>query len=70
MHPLPDLVPEQLMVANLGEATFRSPLPLSIASGDDVGVFVSDQIRLMYEPRFVPGEPPGKLAFELAGPRQ
>ncbi len=70
MPPLPDLTSEQLVVANLGEPTFRSPLPLSFESGDEIGVFVSDRLRLMYEPRFVPGEPRGDLAFELAGPRQ
>jgi 6-phosphofructokinase 1 len=69
MHQLPDLTLEQLNVATLGEATFRSPLPLSFISGDDIGDFVSDRFRLYYEPRFVPGEPPCELSFELAGPR-
>jgi 6-phosphofructokinase 1 len=69
MQPLPDLKPEQLTIANLGEAEYRSPLPLSFVSGDDVGDFVSDRYRLVYEPRFVPGEEPCKLSFELAGPR-
>lgn len=69
MHQLPDLTLEQLNVATLGEATFRSPLPLSFVSGDDIGDFVSDRFRLYYEPRFVPGEPVCDLSFELAGPR-
>lgn len=69
MQPLPELTPDQLNVATLGEPTFRSPLPLSFVPGDDIGDFVSDRYRLMYEPRFVPGEKPCELSFELAGPR-
>ena len=46
MHPLPDLTPEQLNITTLGEAKFRSPLPLSFVSGDDVGDFVSDRYRV------------------------
>ncbi len=69
MHPLPDLTLDQLTVPTLGEGNYRSPLPLSFVSGDDIGDFVSDRFRLIYEPRFVPGEPPCELSFELAGPR-
>lgn len=66
---LPDLTPEELNIATLGEAEFRSPLPLSFVEGDDVSDFVSDRHRLMYEPQFVPGEKFCELSFELAGPR-
>ena len=69
MQSIPDLTPEQLTVATLGEPTVRSPLPLSNLIGDGVGDFVLDQMRLMYEPRFVPGETPCQMGFELAGPR-
>jgi 6-phosphofructokinase 1 len=66
---LPDLTPDDLNITNLGETTFRSPLPLSFVEGDDVGDFVSDRFRLMYEPQFVPGEKMCEISFELAGPR-
>ena len=69
MHPTPNLTPEHFNISSLGETNIRSPLPLSFVSGDDVGDFVSDRYRLMYEPRFVPGEAPCDLSFELAGPR-
>jgi 6-phosphofructokinase 1 len=69
MHPLPNLKPEQLNIATLGEAQYRSPLPLSFVSGDNIGDFVSDRFRLLYEPRIAPGEELCELSFELAGPR-
>jgi 6-phosphofructokinase 1 len=69
MEPLPNLKPEQLDVATLGSTEYTSPLPMSFISGDNVGDFVSDRYRLIYEPRFVPDEKSCELSFELAGPR-
>ena len=69
MQPLPDLKLEQLSITSLGSPEFISPLPYSFVPGDDVGDFISDRLRLAYEPRFVIGKPPGELSFELAGPR-
>jgi 6-phosphofructokinase 1 len=69
MQPLPDLKPEQLNIATLGATEYTSPLPMSFVSGDNVGDFVSDRLRLAYEPRFIPGEKGRELSFELAGPR-
>ena len=69
MQPLPDLKPEQFNIATLGATEYTSPLRMSFIAGDDIGDFMSDQLRLAYEPRFVPGEKLGELSFELAGPR-
>lgn len=69
MHPIPDLDPEQFNITSLGSPEFQSPLPMSLVSGDDISDFVSDRFRLVYEPRFVPGEETCNLSFELAGPR-
>lgn len=69
MQSPPDLKPEDLDIPSLGAPRFHSPLPLSFVPGDEVGDFVSDRMRLVYEPRFLPGSPPCELSFELAGPR-
>lgn len=69
MQPLPDLKPEQFNIATLGATEYTSPLRMSFVAGDDIGDFMSDHLRLAYEPRFVPGEKLGELSFELAGPR-
>lgn len=69
MLPPPIPTQSQLAVPTLGRRAVNSPLPLSTVLGDDVGDFVPDEMRLLYEPRFVAGEQPESLAFELAGPR-
>ena len=61
---------DDLLVTHLGERRHPSPLPLSIVTGDGVGDFVPDDMRVLYDIRFPGGRRPSDLAFELAGPRQ
>jgi 6-phosphofructokinase 1 len=62
--------PEALVVPNLGERRFLSPLPMSTVPNDGVGDFVPDDMRVLCEVRFNAGNPPPDIGFELAGPRQ
>jgi 6-phosphofructokinase 1 len=61
---------DDLLVTHLGERRHPSPLPLSTVTGDGVGDFVPDDMRVLYDIRFPGGRRPSDLAFELAGPRQ
>ena len=61
---------DDLLVTHLGERRHPSPLPLSTVTGDGVGDFVPDDMRVLYDIRFPAGRRPSDLAFELAGPRQ
>ena len=69
------LQPEQLNVPTLGPCQRKSPLPMSTQIGDGVANFVSDDMRMLYNPKFRVGPPqstPSRddLAFEVAGPRE
>jgi len=66
----PTWQPEQLEVSNLGNRTFASPLKRSPRTGEGVGSYVPDDMRVLYEPRFRPGEEISTLSFERAGARE
>ena len=66
----PKLQPEQLEVTNLGPRRFKSPLKRSLRTGEGVGTYVPDDMRVLYEPRFILGEELNLLSFERAGARE
>lgn len=66
----PKLLPEQLEVTNLGPRRFKSPLKRSLRTGEGVGTYVPDDMRVLYEPRFILGEELNLLSFERAGARE
>lgn len=70
MPTYPKPTQEQLVVTRLGEARLVSPLPLSTTPGDNIGDFVDDDLRALYNPRIILGEKPSDLCFELAGARR
>ncbi len=55
-------------ISNLGPATVRSPLRLNSRSGDLVGNFVGDDVRVRYQAEV--GGANEDLLFEKAGPRE
>lgn len=66
----PKLQPEQLEVSTLGACRFKSPLKRSKRTGEGVGTYVPDDMRVLYEPRFRLGESINLLSFERAGARE
>jgi len=60
----------QLEITTLGRRNVKSPLNLSTTPGDGVGDFTLDEARMLFEPRFVQGQPASPLSLELAGPRE
>ncbi|MEM8945982.1 MAG: ATP-dependent 6-phosphofructokinase [Planctomycetota bacterium] len=66
----PALAPEQLEVATLGPRQFKSPLKRSKRTGEGVGTYVPDDMRVLYEPRFRRGAEINTLSFERAGARE
>ncbi len=62
--------PEQLEITTLGKCRVDSPLARSTQVGTGLGSFVSDDMRVLYEPRFRLGETISTLAFERAGARE
>jgi 6-phosphofructokinase 1 len=65
------LTVDQLKVASLGPAEFRSPLRLSSTSGDDLSDFTPETARLLLHADFAAeAEIRPELSFEKAGPRQ
>ncbi len=66
----PTLRPEQLEVSTLGPCQHASPLARSLQTGEGVGTFVPDDMRVLYEPRFRLGEAINPLAFERSGARE
>ncbi|QDS97357.1 ATP-dependent 6-phosphofructokinase [Adhaeretor mobilis] len=66
----PSYEPSDLAIQTLGPREFLSPLPMSTKQGDGIGSFTPDELRVLYEHRFLEGEPLNSLAFELAGARQ
>ena len=65
------LTVDQLKVARLGPAEFRSPLLLSSTSGDDLSDFTPDTARLLLHADFADeAEIRPELSFEKAGPRE
>lgn len=66
----PTLQPEQLEIATLGPCRFKSPLARSLQTGEGIGAFVPDDMRVLYEPRFRLGEELNRLSFQRAGARE
>ncbi len=66
----PTLRPEQLEVTTLGPCRHKSPLARSLHTGEGVGTFVPDAMRVLYEPRFHLGEEINRLSFQRAGARE
>jgi len=66
----PTLRPEQLEVSTLGPCQHQSPLVRSLLTGEGVGTYVPDDMRVLYEPRFRLGEEVNTLSFERAGARE
>ena len=66
----PNFQQQELEVSSLGDRRVNSPLRRSLETGGKVGKFVSDDARLLYEPRFCLGEPINMLSFERAGARE
>ena len=64
------LRPEQLEVSTLGPCQHKSPLVRSLRTGEGVGTFVSEDMRVLYEPRFRLGEEIDMLSFQRAGARE
>jgi len=65
----PTLQPEQLEVSTLGPCRHKSPLVRSLQTGEGIGTFVPDDMRVLYEPRFRLGEEIPTLSFQRAGAR-
>ncbi|NOZ39270.1 MAG: ATP-dependent 6-phosphofructokinase [Planctomycetes bacterium] len=66
----PTLHPEQLEVSTLGPCRHKSPLVRSLRTGEGVGTYVPDDMRVLYEPRFRLGEKINMLSFQRAGARE
>lgn len=66
----PTLRPEQLEVSTFGPCRHKSPLVRSLRTGEGVGTFVPDDMRVLYEPRFRLGEEINMLSFQRAGARE
>ncbi|MCE9614660.1 MAG: ATP-dependent 6-phosphofructokinase [Lentisphaerae bacterium] len=59
----------QTVIPSLGVGRFPSPLRMNSVSGDRIGNFVSDDIRIRYQVEEGGLEPASDLRFEKAGPR-
>ncbi len=70
MVEIPTLQPEQLEITTLGDCRHKSPLKRSLRTGEGVGTYIPDDMRVLYEPRFRQGEEVNKLSFERAGARE
>ncbi len=70
MVEIPTLRPEQLEVSTLGPCQFKSPLKRSKRTGEGVGTYVPDDMRVLYELRHREGEPIHPVSFERAGARE
>ena len=66
----PKIRPEQLEVSTLGPCQYKSPLVRSLRTGEGVGTYVPDDMRVLYEPRFRLGEEIDMLSFQRAGARE
>jgi len=62
--------PSQLEVSTLGTRRINSPLARSTKPGTGLANFVPDEMRVLYEPRFCPGDELNMLSFERAGARK
>ncbi|MEW6747756.1 MAG: ATP-dependent 6-phosphofructokinase [Planctomycetota bacterium] len=63
--------PQQCLVARLGPARLKSPLPLSTVVGDGLGDFVLEDTWIRYNIEVSPGDSAiPDLLFEKAGPRE
>lgn len=61
---------EQLEITALGPREFKSPLKRSKRTGEGVGTYIPDDMRVLYEPRFQLGDEINTLSFERAGARE
>lgn len=61
---------EQLEISALGPREFKSPLKRSKRTGEGVGTYIPDDMRVLYEPRFQLGDEINTLSFERAGARE
>ena len=66
----PQLRQEQLEIATLGACQYKSPLVRSLRTGEGVGTYVPDDMRVLYEPCLQFGEQVNPLSFERAGARE
>ncbi len=66
----PKLHPEQLEISTLGPRRYKSPLVRSLRTGEGVGTYIPDDMRVLYEPRFRLGEAINMLSFQRAGARE
>ena len=66
----PQLRQEQLEIATLGACQYKSPLVRSLRTGEGVGTYVPDDMRVLYEPCLLFGEQVNPLSFERAGARE
>ena len=64
------LTQQQLEIASLGISQYASPLKRSTQGGDGIGNWVSNEARMLYEPRFSLNQEINPLVFEWAGARQ
>lgn len=64
------IAPRDLVVSQLGEPRFSSPLALSTCHGDGLGDYVQETTRVRYELEFHDGVEASSLGFEKAGPRE
>ncbi|MGI9455916.1 MAG: hypothetical protein ACR2NU_05100, partial [Aeoliella sp.] len=60
----------QLQVSTLGECQHKSPLARSLRTGEGVGTYIPDDMRVLYEARFLLGDEVNTLSFERAGARE
>lgn len=70
MVQTPKLDQSQLAIASLGPRRHRSPLPLSTVHGQGRATFVPDNMRVLYEPRYLADGEVVPVGFERAGPRE
>lgn len=65
------ITPQELVVTNLGECSFASPLNFDSPSHPQSSYFCSDSDRVLYDVRLRSNAPSNEsLSFEMAGPRQ
>lgn len=69
-NPPPPLTPAQLAISSLGPRRFRSPLTYAVRADSPTADYVSDDERVLFDPRYRVGQPPAEGGFERAGPRR
>ena len=66
----PEFQQSELEIANLGSCRYASPLKQSLQMDRKGLKFVPDDMRVLYEPRYIRGGDINPLAFERAGARE